>query len=163
MRQRLVIGVAVTVCLIVATAPGAGAIHFYRSTSGGCSPAVGALTDDPAGSGPVAAEVAMMHNSYHDQFSLLPITQIDAGEAVRWSWNSAHCHSVTSAGNFNSGFHYPTPVPFSVNAVPGFFEYPVPDAQPKLTYTRTFPTAGMFTYSCVHHATIGMVGIVIVN
>jgi plastocyanin len=82
---------------------------------------------------------------------------------VRWTWNSAHCHSVQSDGSFNSGFFYPTQAPTSPRVVPDFFEYPVPELAPTLTYTRLFQTAGMFVYYCIHHQNIGMRGVVIVE
>lgn len=142
----------------------AQAIHFYRGPGGGCTPATGELTDDPTPpSGPVAATVKMLHNSYHDDETGGPVTFIEPGQAVRFTWNSAHCHSADSAGTFASGFHYPTTAPTSAQALPGVFDYPIPEETATLAFTHTFPTAGTFTYSCVHHAAIGMTGVVVVG
>ena len=139
---------------------GRDGIHFYRSTDGGCAAADGAIGEAVA----PAATVLLGHNTYNDPATaLLPVTIINAGEAVQWTWNSAHCHSVSGGGTFESGFLYPTTVPSTPQAVPGFAEYPVPELEPTLSYTRTFPTAGTFQYSCVHHAAIGMVGVVVVQ
>lgn len=144
------------------TAPFAEAIHFYRGPGGGCLPASGELTDDDAPSGPVAATVVLGHNSYHDSSSALPVTRIRVGESVRWTWNSAHCHSVSGSG-IQSGFYYPTQAPSSPRVVAGFFDYPVLETSPTLAFTHTFNAPGRFTYACIHHAPIGMQGVVIVE
>lgn len=172
---------ATTVVLILAASlPPAHAIHWYRSTDGGCAPADGALTDDPPETIPdVTATVELGHNTYGvgllgTGFSvetlLTPFeTHVRAGESITWTWNSAHCHSVTStdqvAGTpiFESGFLYPVTPPESLHAVPGLFEYPILDETPTLSYTHTFTTPGTYSYFCVHHAVIGMNGVVIVD
>lgn len=156
---RLTVVVALLGALV--TAPSAGAIHFYRGTGSGCSAASGELSDD-IGSGTTTATVLMGHNSYHDASTGLPVTRIQAGESVRWTWNSAHCHSVSGPG-FESGFHYPTATPTSPRVVPGFFDYPVLEKDPTLAFTHTFNTPGRFNYACVHHGVIGMQGVVIVE
>lgn len=164
-----------TVALIVAASlPPAHAIHFYRSTDGGCAPADGPTTDDPVDTVPnVTATVVVGHNVFgegiagtgFDVQTLLtpPEVHIKAGESITWTWNSAHCHSVTgSDSSFDSGFIYPVTPPESLRAVPGFFEYPLLDDTPTLSYTHTFTTPGTFDYFCVHHASIGMNGVVVV-
>lgn len=117
------------------------------------------------GSGPIAATVFLSHNTFHDSSTtLLPETRIKVGEAVKWTWNSAHCHSVWSAGNFYSRFHYPTTAPSSPQVVPGFFEYPVLEMEePALEYVHTFTEPGTYSYFCEHHAIIGMVATVVVE
>jgi plastocyanin len=97
-------------------------------------------------------------------------TRIKAGQSITWSWNSAHCHSVTSADLmsgttrvFESGFHYPTTPPESQQLAPGLFEYPQLDTTPTLSFTHTFTTPGTFNYFCVHHSSIGMNGVVVVE
>lgn len=162
MRRRFVIAVLSLAGLMVAAAPGAEAIHFYRGPGGGCTPADGPTTDDPGPSGPVAATVKVMHNTFNDAATGLPTTTVAAGEAVTFTWNSSHCHSVDGDG-FSSGFHYPTAAPESPQVVPGFFDYPVPDDTPTLSYTRTFTAPGTYEISCVHHAAIGMVGTIVVE
>jgi len=169
-----------TVALILLTSlSGAQAIHFYRNDGGGCSPAEGALTDDAPDTTPTGATTVVVgHNAFTEGISgfdagslVAPIeTTIKTGEAITWTWNSAHCHSVTSrlvaedtTALFDSGFHYPTTPPDSPQAIPGFFDYPLLDEDPPLTYTHTFTTAGTFEYYCVHHESIGMRGIVIVE
>ena len=166
--RKFVLAVAGVAMVMLMAAPGAQAVHFYRGSGGGCTPADGATTNDPAASGTVAATVLVMHNTFNDSATGLPVTTIKAGEAVRWTWNSSHCHSVgnkadTSPGGFYSGYHYPTATPESPQVVPGFFDYPVPDMTPTLSYTRTFTTPGTYQYTCEHHAAIGMVGAVVVQ
>ena len=131
---------AATVALFLAAGlPPAHAIHWYRSTDSGCSAADGALTDDPVDTiTNVTATVVLGHNTFSEGLlgtgfsveSLLAPTEtrIKAGESILWTWNSAHCHSVTSNDFlFDSGFHYPTTPPESLRVVPGFFEYPLLD------------------------------------
>lgn len=157
--RRLLLITAAVVGLLGTFVPAADAVHFYRGTGGGCSAADGAL----GAAVTPAATVMLGHNTFNDPATgYLPITVINAGEAVQWTWNSAHCHSVTGDG-FNSGLIYPTTAPTSPRAVPGLFDYPVLESAPTLSYTRIFPTAGVFPYSCVHHGAIGMAGIVVVQ
>lgn len=155
------------------------AIHFYRGngaggTGSGCSPADGALSGDyPGPTGTLGATIKLGHNTYDDGSSALavtgfsnepPTTTITAGQSVKWTWNSSHCHSVTgSSSSFNSGLIYPTAAPESPKVIPGFFEYPVLDDTPTLSYTRTFSTAGTYSYFCLHHASIGMTGTIVVQ
>ncbi len=152
------------------------AFHLFRGDENGgcgsgCCPASGELTDDPVVNGipihgAITAEVAMLDNTFNDSATGLPVTHIKAGEAVRWSWNSANCHSVDGRGAnpmFYSGFHYPTEPPKAPEVLPGLIDYPIPDPTPTLTYVHTFDTQGMFLYMCEHHFEIGMIGLVIVD
>jgi plastocyanin len=154
---------------LMASTPSAHAIHFYRGPGGGCVPADGATTDDVGTPGTVGAVVTVGHNTFNDTltgFDVLPaVIHVKAGQAVKWVWKSAHCHSVLgdAAGSFYSKFVYPTQAPESPQVVPGFFEYPVLDQTPTLSYTHTFTTAGSYAYHCEHHASIGMTGTVIVD
>jgi plastocyanin len=161
---------------LLLSASSAQAVHFYRGTGGGCSAADGALSGDPAGAEPrVAASVVVGHNTFRTGISGLSAegpseTRIRAGEAITWTWNSAHCHSVTSSATnpdysptWNSGFHYPTTAPEGPQVAPGVFDYPLLDETPTLSYTRTFTAPGVYAYFCVHHASIGMRGVVVVE
>jgi len=175
---RVVTFGATAVLIVAAGMPSAHAIHWYRGPGGGCSPADGALTDDAEDTTPnVVATVVLGHNIFGEGVSgfgleqLMPAqTTIKAGESIRWTWNSAHCHSVTSTGFagenqrvFDSGFHYPTTPPESPQVAPGALEYPLLDETPTLDYTHTFTAPGTYTYFCVHHSSIGMNGVVIVE
>lgn len=143
-------------------APLAGAVHFYRGPGQGCTPADGDLTDTPA-QGPLGATVLMLHNSFNDLLTGTPVTIIKAGQSVKWTWNSEHCHSTWSLGNFYSGFHYPSDTPTTPEVLPGLFHYPVPTLAPTLAFTHTFGTPGNFLYFCEHHQLIGMQGVVVVQ
>jgi plastocyanin len=149
--------------LVLSMMGSAHAVHFYRGTGGGCSEADGELIDPGAPAPNVTATVQLWHNLFIDNESGTPDTHIKAGEAVRWTWNSAHCHSVESGSVFKSGFHYPKIAPEGPQAVPGVFDYPLLDETPTLSYVRTFTTPGTYSYICIHHASIGMVGNVIVE
>ena len=163
------------VIVLAAGLPGANAIHFYRSTDGGCSAADGALTDDPPETLPIGnTNVVVGHNTFSEgvlgtgigvRDFLVPVeTRIRAGESITWTWNSAHCHSVTSVDpGFDSGFIYPVTPPESPRVLPGIFEYPILDDTPTLSYTHTFTTPGTYEYFCVHHEAIGMRGVVVVQ
>lgn len=160
MRKALIISCLAAMLVSLMAAPAANAIHWYRGPGSGCTPATGEITDQPnTTAGPLGATVELWHDSYADGTTKAPVTKIKVGESVRWTWNSAHCHSVTFSG-FGSGLHYPQTEPTSPRVVPGFFDYPVLESSPTLAYTHTFTTPGRFTYSCVHHALIGMVGVI---
>ena len=159
--STLRIPILLAAATLVATASLAGAVHFYRGPGGGCTPAEGELGEGPVAPAP-GAKVLMLHNTFHDGVSGTPVTRVAVGEAVVWTWNSAHCHSVV-AGAFYSGFHYPAREPGTPAALPGLLHYPVPETSASLSYTRTFAEPGEYRYACEHHGAIGMVGVVIVG
>lgn len=173
MTRRTITAAVAALGLLLWLVPSAEAVHFYRSTDADCSAKSGDTTDgdttdeDTTVPEDVAAEVVLGHNTFHDTSNGTPVTTVEEGESVRWAWSSSHCHSVTAVPTdeegepvFDSGFHYPTEEPESPQAVPGAFEYPVPDPTPDLTYTHTFEEPGTYQYVCVHHGAIGMVGAV---
>lgn len=171
-RYRGVLAVALIGLVVLALAPAATSVHLYRGPGSGCSPASGEITDSPDGEhGEVNGTVMALHNTFNDQATLTPVTRIQAGEAVRWVWNSEHCHSIQSTDDgddegflFYSGFHYPAEEPSTPELAPGVFHYPVPTLEePTLSYVHTFEEPGTYTYVCEHHGAIGMVGIVIVE
>ena len=163
--RTLVFGLLLLLC----TATSSDAFHFFRGDDAGgcgsgCCPASGEIGEQSAN---IGATVLVLHNSYNDEGTLLPlVVRITAGQAVQWKWASSHCHSVTSdtAGQFESGFFYPTDPPAGqMEVVHGFLDYPLPDPNPSLTYTHTFTTPGQYLYHCIHHQVIGMEGVVIVD
>lgn len=170
MRVFRRLGVLMVMVTMLLMAQPALAIHFYRGPGGGCSPTDGQLTDDPVNeTGDVTAVVQLWHNSFYDPEAPITesnVTLINVGEAVKWTWNSAHCHSVQDnipSVNLNSGFHYPTTVPDSPKVVPGFFDYPVLTDEPTLSFVHTFTEPGTYSYFCIHHVGIGMSATVIVE
>lgn len=152
---------------LVVSAPAGDAVHFYRSSDFDCSPADGEINASAPPASEVDATVFLLHNSYHDNATLSPVTRIEPGDTVRWLWNSEHCHSVTG-DRIASGFHYPEQKPDTQEGVPGLFHYPVPASEalgdpPTLSFTRTFEQEGVYHYQCVHHGVIGMQGVVVVQ
>ncbi|MGH7855687.1 MAG: plastocyanin/azurin family copper-binding protein [Candidatus Binatia bacterium] len=142
--------------------------HFFRGDEAGgcaseCCPATGEIG---ATSTDVGAVVDVFHNTYQESSTQVPlIVRIKAGQAVQWRWTSSHCHSVTADdGSFDSGFFYPVTAPEGqAKVISGFLDYPLPDPNPTLTYTRVFAAPGTYPYHCVHHQIIGMEGVVIVE
>ncbi|GAC1411821.1 MAG: hypothetical protein NVSMB57_06950 [Actinomycetota bacterium] len=163
MKRFLQVGMVAGMVAMSSFAP-AQAFHLYRSTDGHCSP-----KDGPTGVKAAATTtVAVQHNTFLDGTSNTPVTHIKAGNTVKWTWNSLHCHSVQfdagTPGSTYSGFHYPISVPKDfVRAVPGFFEYPQLSSSPTLSWSATFKVPGVYHYICEHHYDIGMHGIVIVD
>lgn len=151
-RMRLVLALVVLAFVL----PTAAAPHFYRSANpGACSERDGALTDDGSVA-PGDVTVRMLHNTFDP-----PAVRIAAGDAVTWTWNSLHCHSV-SHPSFESGHHWPAQTG-PVTGDPRFFHYPLLELSPTLSFTHTFDTPGTYAYSCFHHGVIGMVGVVVVE
>lgn len=163
MRARICLLLTTLAIVLSMTAP-AHAVHWYRGPGGGCTPSAGETTDRTEPNGPVAATVRMEHNLFRDVASGGPVTRIAVGQAVRFTWNSEHCHSADAVDrSFASGFHYPQATPTSPQVLPGLFEYPALTDAPTLAFTHTFTVPGTFRYACVHHAAIGMNGVVIVE
>lgn len=83
-------------------------------------------------------------------------TTIAAGESVTWEWLADHCHSVT----------FSDPTTEGTAGESGF----QPPGQPELVrkngvdhaFTLTFEEPGTYSYVCVHHASLGMAGEVVV-
>lgn len=168
-RKHISIGLAVALVAMagVALVPGvADAIHFYRGGQGfGCEPADGPISDDDSTPEDADVVVQLLHNTFHDGETLAPVTFIEVGDTVTWTWNSEHCHSVTAMdGSFDSGFVYPAQEPDTPEVAPGLADYPVPTLEDTtLSYSHTFEEPGTYHYVCVHHGTIGMQGVVVVE
>lgn len=169
MSRRTITVVVAIAGLLLGVVPTADAFHWYRGPADDCTSADGALTDDQTSPGDADTQVLLGHTTYHDASSGAPVSRIDAGDSVTWDWASSHCHSVTFgdpvAGTEESGtaLHYPQEAPESDQAVEGFFEYPVLDETPTLSYSRTFDEAGTYSYYCIHHWYVGMQGTVVVE
>lgn len=107
------------------------------------------LTPAPAGA---AATVDVAGFSFVDRSSNSSATFVVAGESVAWTWLLDHCHSITFAdgrGTIGAAGFQP--------------------AQPELvrlgsgdSFTFTFTSPGTYRYLCVHHAAVGMTGVVVV-
>ena len=153
-RKLLLLAAALAVATS-AMPPPAHAIHLFPLTPVfdplGHDCAKG-LTAAPASA---AGEVSVVGFNFVDGASGTTTTRINAGQNVAWTWLADHCHSVT----FNNGS--------GTNGAAGF-----QPAQPQLvrmnglgndTFSLSFLTAGTYFYSCVHHASVGMTGVVVVT
>ncbi len=150
-------GTAVAVGIVIGTPQPALAVHLFPLTptldplGHDCAKK---LSPNPGGS---AGAVQVVGFNFIDGASRSTTTRVKAGQAVTWTWLADHCHSVTFAAGGPPG----------TAGADGF----MPAGQPQLvrlngaanSFTVTFPEPGTFPYTCVHHATVGMTGSVIVE
>ena len=134
----------------------AGAIHLFPLAPGDPGGDCGTtLQPDP---GTSAGHVGVAHFSFMDHSSGDSTTTVTAGDSVTWVWEVPYCHSVT----FSSG-----DIQGTDGKQPGGFD----GEEPQLTrpegsnnsFTATFKTPGTYDYSCIHHASVGMTGQVVVG
>jgi plastocyanin len=153
-RRRVgTLGVLVTAMLVPA-AP-ASAVHLFPLTP----------TFDPAGHDcaknlvappPGSAETVSVSGFSFSDASGDSQTSVVAGQSITWRWGPDHCHSVTFGGSLGG-----------TKGADGF----QPAGQPELvrlngpgndSFTARFDQPGTFDYLCVHHASVGMRGRVVV-
>ena len=134
----------------------AGAIHLFPLFPGDPGGDCGAtLTTDPGGS---PGHVGVEFFSFKDHASSSTTTQIKAGESVTWVWENPYCHSVTFQSPEITGTEGGPPAGRT-------------GSEPQLTkpkgsnnaFTAKFDKPGTYKYSCVHHASLGMTGQVVVS
>ena len=152
-RRRVgTLGVLVTATLVPA-AP-ASAVHLFPLTPS-FDPAghdcAKNLVAAPPGS---AATVSVSGFSFTDS-SGDSQTSVVAGQSITWRWGPDHCHSVTFGGSLGgtsgaSGFQPPQPELVRLNG------------SGRDSFTLRFDQPGTFDYLCVHHASVGMRGRVVV-
>ena len=134
----------------------AGAIHLFPLVPGDPTGDCGAtLQADP---GTSAGHVGVFGFSFKDHHSGTSTSQVKAGDSVTWLWEAAHCHSVTFESDQVAGTDGGQPGGFD-GSEPMLVK---PDGA-KNTFTATFPAPGTYQYACVHHASLGMVGTVVVQ
>ncbi len=134
----------------------AGAIHLFPLAPGDPGGDCGAaLQADPGGS---AARVRVMGFQFDDDATQTSTSEVKAGESVTWHWDLPHCHSVTFESDQVGGTDGKEPGGFD-GSEPQLVK---PDGG-KNTFTATFAVPGTYEYSCVHHGSVGMVGMVVVN
>ncbi len=134
----------------------AGAIHLFPLVPGDPFGDCGTtLEPDP---GDAAGHVGVEHFSFMDHSSGDSTTNVKAGDSVTWIWENPYCHSVT----FQSA-----EIKSTEGGPPGGFSGDEPQlTRPEgsnNTFTATFEKPGTYGYSCVHHASMGMVGEVVVG
>ena len=156
MRSRCVgmLSLAVAFVLPLSLVTSAHAVHLFPLTPDfdplghDCAQH---LEEDPADA---SARVTVVGFNFIDDDTGSSTTEVGVGDAVTWSWLLDHCHSVT--------FEDPD---LSTQGANGF----MPE-EPELVrmsddgdaFTVTFEQPGTYTYICVHHASVGMTGTVVV-
>lgn len=144
------------VALLFAAAPPAEAIHLFPLT-----PVFDPLGHDceqnltPAPANPDAT-VGVVGFNFVDTESGTSTTTISAGETVNWQWLADHCHSVTFVRN---------DAPPSTEGSTTFNDESLVrmDGPGNDSFSATFVDPGTFSYFCEHHASVGMIGKVVVE
>lgn len=165
MRRTFVraVVVAFVVGVAFANAGPAGAFHLFPVVPGDPGGDCGATLDaDPGDS---ATNVTLEGFFFIDESNGTSTTEITAGESVSWHWIK-FCHSVTATSVPKGAQSFTTRggPPINPNGFP-------PDDQDELvkpegdnnSYTVTFTVPGTYEYQCVHHASVGMTGTVVVE
>lgn len=132
----------------------AGAIHLFPLAPGDPGGDCGAtLQPDPGGS---AGHVGVEHFTFVDHSSGGSTSNVKAGDSVTWVWEQPYCHSVTFQAADVAGTEGGPPA--GRGSEPQLTK---PEGSNN-TFTAKFDQAGTYDYSCVHHASVGMVGKVVV-
>lgn len=154
LRRRTLRPLALLVAVLaLGLASPASGIHLFPLVEGDPGGSCGAgLAETPSASG---AKVLVEYIYFKDQRTMSSTTEIKAGDSVTWVWGLPHCHSVTGAsfGTFGgppAGFNGKEP------------ELVRPEGD-KNSFTVTFNQPGEYPYSCIHHASLGMAGKVVVK
>ena len=120
--------------LVVAASCGGGGTD-YGSVSGPTTGGTTGGTQSPGSTTPVQTNQVSVNDNFFQPVN----AQVSVGTTVTWTWGSGvSAHNVTFADGPQSG-----------------------DKSGGATYTRTFNTAGTFTYQCTLHP--GMTGSIIVQ
>lgn len=142
--------------LLLALAVPAGAVHLFPLVPGDPTGDCGAtLEPDPGGS---ATYVSVEEFTFTDGTTGSSTSQVEAGDSVTWRWAVPYCHSVI----FES-----SEVKSTDGKQPGGFD----GSEPQLvkpegnrnTFTAKFDKPGTYDYRCIHHASLGMTGKVVVS
>ena len=146
---------AVLVTAMLAPAAPASAVHLFPLTPS-FDPAGHDCAKNLVAAPPGSAETVSVSGFSFSDSSGDSETSVVAGESITWRWGPDHCHSVTFGGSLGgtrgaSGFQPPQPELVRLNG-PG-----------KDSFTLRFDQPGTFEYLCVHHASVGMRGRVVVT
>ena len=141
---------------VAALAVPAGAIHLFplapNDPGGDCGTT---LEADPGGS---AGHVGVEFFSFMDHSSGNSTTSVKPGDAVTWVWENPYCHSVTFKAAEIKGTEGGPPAGFNGDEP----QLTRPEGSNN-TFTAKFDEPGTYEYSCVHHASMGMAGKVVVG
>ena len=153
--RRTTLSLALTLAAVGLSVP-AGAFHLFPLVPGDPGGDCGAtLEADPSRA---ATHVAVAGFRFQDDMSGSSTSQVKAGDSVTWRWDLPHCHSVTFQSDQVQGTDGKQPGGFD-GAEPMLVK-PNGDAN---TFTVKFDQPGTYDYLCVHHASVGMVGQVVVG
>lgn len=154
--RRTTLSLLVTAVAAAALSLPAGAIHLFPLAPGDPGGDCGAtLEPDP---GTAATHVSVAGTSFTDDSTGSSTSQVSAGDAVTWRWDMPHCHSVTFQAEGVEGTDGKQPGGFD-----GSEPMLVKPEGNRNTFTVTFEQPGTYDYMCVHHASVGMTGQVIVS
>src|ERR671914_1435748 len=152
--RRPVSTLAVLVTALLGPAAPASAVHLFPLTPS-FDPAGHDCAKNLVAAPPGSAETVSVSGFSFSDSSDDSETSVVAGQSITWRWDRDHCHSVTFGGSLGgtrgaSGFQPPQPELVRLNG-PG-----------EDSFTVRFDQPGTFEYVCVHHASVGMRGRVVV-
>lgn len=160
-RMSRMAGVAVAALLVYAQTPSAGAVHLFPTFEGDPGGDCAAeLAPDP---GDADANMTVEGFFFVDESDGDSTIEIEAGEKITWEWIQ-YCHSVTSTSVPEGAEEFTT---FggegSATGPPeGEDELVKPEGE-DTTFSRAFEVAGTYEFQCVHHASVGMTGTIVVS
>jgi plastocyanin len=157
---RFAVPVLVAV-LLLAHAPQASAVHLFPLVPGDpAGDCAAKMKTDPGNS---AAHVTSEVFFFFDDASSSSTTTIKRGQAVTWEF-LRFCHSVTSVSVPKGAKKFSTygGKGSATGVVAGQDQLVKPDGV-NSTYTLKFRVPGTYRYECIHHASVGMTGTVVVT
>lgn len=126
------------------------------SLSADPAPAADAATDGDDTQAAADAEVTVQDFEFSDADTGTPVTHVQVGDTVRWTWEGG-CHSVTQ-GVRGPGSEPVGPSAFDSGVQCTSYDE---DGTPTSTFTVTFDEPGAYKYFCKPHAS--MEGLVVVD
>lgn len=159
MKPRLAgtAAVAVAIGLVLAGAMPAHAIHLCPllpgDPTGDCAAKLEAAPKRPS-----VATVNTDAFFFYDSETYSSTTTIKRGQSVTWKWNLAHCHSVTTTSVPRRAKHFTTRGGPPANQVEL-----VKPSENRDAFTVKLTVPGTYQYQCVHHASVGMTGTIVVT
>lgn len=153
--------VGTIVGLYVFAGPTAAAVHLFPNFPGDPAGDCGAkLSEAPE---EAAANVFAEGFFFVDESDGDNAVEIQSGESVTWEWFK-YCHSVTSTSVPKGADSFTTVggPPTGPESIHDEVQLVKPEGE-KNTFTLTFTVPGTYQYQCVHHASVGMTGEVVVT
>ncbi len=146
--------------MLLALAVPAGAVHFFPlfpgDPGGDCA---AALESDPGGS---ATHIGVGLFTFTDETTGNSTSQVKVGDSVTWRWDVPFCHSVIFQSSDIKGTDGGQPCKCEFDPEVTETQLVKPDGN-RNTFTAKFDQPGTYGYFCVHHASLGMTGTVVVS